>query len=434
MKLRLQFGGWKFMAKIKRHKGLDNTLKVFGQGYLYTTNQRERLNAEVFETRALGGKSYVVLNGKEGAELFYDNDKIEREGGLPRRVVNTLFGKGAIHTTTGKQHIDRKALFMSLMTEGNLQYVRELTRNYWKANTARMEQTGDVNVYHESVVLLTRIGMRWAGVTAPEEEIERIAEDMDIMIDSFKGLGNAFKGYKASKDARRRVEDWLEKQIIQTRKGEINPPKGTPLYEFAHWRDYEGNHMDSRLAGIDLMNTFRPLIAINRFVSYGVLALHEHPEAFRKMSTVEDYPYMFTQEVRRYYPFVPFLPGKTKVEVEHKGVTIPKDQRLVIDVYGTLHSEDLWDKPNEFIPERFIDWDGSPFDMIPQGGGDYWTNHRCAGEWITVIIMEETMKYFANEITWDVPEQDLSINLNSIPGYINSGMVINNVREKVDRS
>src|SRR5699024_11282840 len=70
-----------------------------------------------------------------------------------------------------------------------------------------MEQMGDVNVYHESVVLLTRIGMRWAGVTAPEEEIERIAEDMDIMIDSFKGLGNAIKGYKASKDARRRVED-----------------------------------------------------------------------------------------------------------------------------------------------------------------------------------------------------------------------------------
>src|SRR5699024_12790988 len=107
-----------------------------------------------------------------------------------------------------------------------------------------------------------------------------------------------------------------------------------------------------------------------------------------------------------------------------------KDQRLVIDVYGTLHSEDLWDKPNEFIPERFIDWDGSPFDMLPQGGGDYWTNHRCAGEWITVIIMEETMKYFANEITWDVPEQDLSIKLNSIPGYINSGMVINNVGKK----
>src|SRR5699024_10880130 len=110
MKLRVQFGGWKFMAKIKRHKGLDNTLKVFGQGYIYTTNQRERLNAEVFETRVLGGKSYVVLNSKEGAELFYDNDKIEREGGFPRCVVNTLFGKGAIHTTTGKQHIDRKAL------------------------------------------------------------------------------------------------------------------------------------------------------------------------------------------------------------------------------------------------------------------------------------------------------------------------------------
>src|SRR5699024_2255757 len=166
-----------------------------------------------------------------------------RQGTLPKRVVNTLFGKGAIHTTTGKQHIDRKALFMSLMTEGNLEYVRELTRNFWMANTERMEQMDEVNVYRESIVLLTRVGTRWAGVQAPESEIEQIATDMDIMIDSFKGLGGAFKGYRSSKAARKRVEDWLEDQVIKTRKGEIHPPKGTALYEFARWTDYEGNQM-----------------------------------------------------------------------------------------------------------------------------------------------------------------------------------------------
>jgi len=422
------------MATLKRDKGLDNTLKVMREGYLYTSNQRERLGANVFETRALGGKSFVVLNGKEGAELFYDNDKIERQGTLPKRVVNTLFGKGAIHTTTGKQHIDRKALFMSLMTEGNLEYVRELTRNYWMANTQHMEEMDEVNVYRESIVLLTRVGTRWAGVQAPESEIEQIATDMDIMIDSFKGLGGAFKGYRSSKAARKRVEDWLEDQVIKTRKGEIHPPKGTALYEFARWTDYEGNQMDSRLCAIDLMNTFRPLIAINRFISYGVLALHKHPEAVEKMKTVKDYPYMFSQEVRRFFPFVPFLPGKTKVEVEIDGVTLPADQSLVLDIYGTTHDPKLWDNPNEFNPERFLDWDGSPFDLIPQGGGDYWTNHRCAGEWITVIIMEESFKYFANKIVYDVPEQDMDVNLNSIPGYVNSGMIISNVRENVDRS
>ena len=44
------------------------------------------------------------------------------------------------------------------------------------------------------------------------------------------------------------------------------------------------------------------------------------------------------------------------------------------------------------------------------------------------------MKYFAEHITYDVPEQDLTVDLNSIPGYVKSGFVINNVREVVDRT
>ena len=154
------------MASLKRDKGLDNTLKVMKQGYLYTTNQRNRLNTTVFETRALGGKPFVAVTGKEGAEMFYNNDIVQREGMLPKRIVNTLFGKGAIHTIDGKKHIDRKALFMSLMTEGNLNYVRELTRTLWRANTQRMESMDEVNIYRESIVLLTKVGTRWAGAVS----------------------------------------------------------------------------------------------------------------------------------------------------------------------------------------------------------------------------------------------------------------------------
>ncbi len=52
---------------------------------------------------------------------------------------------------------------------------------------------------------------------------------------------------------------------------------------------------------------------------------------------------------------------------------------------------------------------------------------------MTVIIMEETMKYFAERITYDVPEQDLTVDLEKIPGHVNSGMDITNVREVVNR-
>ena len=67
-----------------------------------------------------------------------------------------------------------------------------------------------------------------------------------------------------------------------------------------------------------------------------------------KIKSEPDYAYKFAQEVRRYYPFVPFLPGKAKTDIDFQGVTIPAGHGLAIDVYGTLHDESLWEDPNEF--------------------------------------------------------------------------------------
>ncbi|MBM6628701.1 cytochrome P450 [Mammaliicoccus vitulinus] len=422
--------------QIPKDRGLDSTLKVLKEGYKYVPNRLEKFDTNIFELRALGGRRTVVISGKEAAELFYNNELTERQGTLPKRVVNTLFGKGAIHTTGGKKHIDRKALFMSLMTEENLDYLRELTRSTWFMNTERMERMDEVNVYKESIILLTKVGFRWAGIIASPEEIESCAQDMDTMIDSFKNIGTVFKGYREAKQARARVETFLENQIIAVREGKLTPPQGTALHEFSHWEDFEGNLMDSRLCAIDLMNVVRPLVAINRFISFGVKALHDYPgEAEKVFNNEDDYAYKFVQEIRRFYPFVPFLPGKAAVDIEFEGYTIEKDTFLVLDIYGTLHREGLWENPERFYPNRFSDWDGSPFDLIPQGGGDYHTNHRCAGEWMTLIIMEESMKYFARNISYDVKkDQDLSVNLNKLPGRVVSGTIIENVNALVNRN
>ncbi|WP_414051301.1 cytochrome P450 [Macrococcus animalis] len=424
------------MAKrMPKDRGLDNTLTIMKEGYEYIQNRTKKFDSNVFETRVLGGKHAVIISGKAAAELFYDNDKIERSGTLPPRVVKTLFGKGAIHTTTGKKHIDRKALFMSLMTDENLAYLRKLTRNYWFQNTERMQLMDEVNVYKESIILLTKVGFRWAGIIETPENIEQHAMDMDKMIDSFGAIGSRYKGYNEAKKARARVEDFLEEQIIKTRKGKIHPEPGSALYEFSHWEDMNDKPMDSRLCSVDLMNIIRPLVAINRFVAYGVLAMHEFPgERTRVARDDNDYAYKFVQEVRRYYPFVPFLPGKAAKDIEFEGYKIKKDTMIVMDIYGTLHREDTFTEPERFNPNRFDDWDGSPFDLIPQGGGDYYTNHRCAGEWMTIIIMEETMKYFAKEIEYDVPPQDFTVNRTKLPGRVKSGMVINNVRVNIDRT
>jgi fatty-acid peroxygenase len=78
-------------------------------------------------------------------------------------------------------------------------------------------------------------------------------------------------------------------------------------------------------------------------------------------------------------------------------------------------------------PERFRHWNESSFNFIPQGGGDYDTSHRCAGEWITIELMKTIVRLLTTGMRYDVPEQDLRIALSRMPAIPASGFLINNV-------
>src|SRR5699024_5494514 len=98
-------------------KGMDHTLKVLlKEGYEYILNKREELDSNVFDTTLLG-ETTICLSGKEAAALFYDNDKFKRDGAMPNRVLNTLFGHGGVQTLDGEAHDHRKQIFITLLSQ-----------------------------------------------------------------------------------------------------------------------------------------------------------------------------------------------------------------------------------------------------------------------------------------------------------------------------
>jgi fatty-acid peroxygenase len=61
--------------------------------------------------------------------------------------------------------------------------------------------------------------------------------------------------------------------------------------------------------------------------------------------------------------------------------------------------------------------------LVPQGGGDPRTGHRCPGEKITIALLAALVVRLA-ELDYDVPEQDLGISLRRIPARPRSGFVL----------
>ena len=410
-----------------REEGVDHTLNLLREGYLYILNRRRSFHSNVFETRLLGKKA-ICMGGKEAAELFYDTEKFKREGAAPNRLVQTLFGKKAIQTLDGESHEHRKGMFMSLMSPDNLNRLKKILNEQWEDAARKWEKKDQVIFYEEVQQILCLAACRWAGVPVPEEGIEQLTNDLGAMYESPAALGpNHWKGRKA----RNRVEKWVQELVGQVRDGQINPSEQTALHTFAWQRDLDGELLDPEIVSVEVINILRPIVAISIFVNFTMLALHHYPEEKKKL-ILDDGKYvtMFIQEVRRYYPFFPLVAARVKKDFVWNDYMFEKNTLTCLDLYGTNHDPEVWENPDLFNPNRFAEWEGSPFGFIPQGGGEYLMGHRCAGEWVTIEIMKESLNYLMNGMDYDVPDQDLSYSMVSIPSIPHSKIIIQNIKRK----
>ena len=109
---------------------------------------------------------------------------------------------------------------------------------------------------------------------------------------------------------------------------------------------------------------------------------------------------------------------------------VPRGRLVLLDVYGTLHDPDLWHAPDELQPDRFAGIEPDPFTLIPQGGGDAATGHRCPGERVTIELIKTALRLLTS-LRYDLPPQDLRVRLGRMPARPRSGVVIAHVRPRI---
>ena len=114
--------------------------------------------------------------------------------------------------------------------------------------------------------------------------------------------------------------------------------------------------------------------------------------------------------------------------LQYKHWTIPPNTNISMTIPKVSHDEAIFPNSHEFIPERFYEWDGSPYNFIPQGGGEHYGGHRCAGEWITISLLETAVSFLARSLRYTVPPQPLRVSLSRMPAEPRSRFVIRDVR------
>lgn len=364
----------------------DLSLRLMRDGYRAVAKDRAARGGGATYVSRLFGRRTVVLGDAAGAVTFYDESLVRRRRAIPPPLAWLLFGRGAIHGLDADPHRDRKLLFLDLLSPEDLDpLLAETTVRLDRAIAAWPRR--DVVLFDELVRVYGGAVLAWAGLDLDDAESDRISRRLATVVDGFGGRGFAFAG--AWRD-RVWANRWAEGLVEQTRRGAITAPEGSPLAVIAAVPD-----LDSRTAGVELLNVLRPTVAVAWLGTFAGLALTRVPqwrERLRGEGSVHE-RYAFAQEVRRTTPFAPVLTGLAVRSATHGGVLIRPRDRLVLDIIGIDHDPAYWPEPTEFRPDRFLDdreHGGrvpGAFELVPQG---------CPGESVALSLLMATAERLAS--------------------------------------
>ncbi len=414
------------MPEVARLGRLDSTMPLLLEGYRFISSRCERLATDAFETRVMGQR-VVCMMGEEAARIFYGSGRFTRKKAIPRTTLTLLQDFGSAQLLDGDAHRHRKQMFMALMTPDGVSRLADLMATEWRAAVERWRGR-EVVLDDEAQEIVCRAVCAWAGVPLEEQHAREHAAELGAMFD---GAGSFGYRQVRGQRLRRRGERWIKGVVEDIRAGRVPVPEGSGVQVITSHRDLDGQLLDIEVAAVEILNILRPTVAVSRYVTFLALALHQHPQWRERLRSAGDGELeMFVQEVRRTAPFFPLITGRVKEPFDWRGHRFGTGDWVMLDLYGTNHDARIWNRPDDFDPERFLNWDGNAFTLIPQGAGDFLQDHRCAGEPATVAMMKAALRLLTQETDYEVPDQNLKVWLSRMPARPKSGFVIRNARSQ----
>jgi fatty-acid peroxygenase len=412
-------------SSLPRDTSLDSTLALLREGYTFISSRARRLQSDVFLTRLMLQPA-ICMTGEEAAREFYVPGRFTRSRAVPMTTLTLLQDRGSVLTLDGDAHRRRKQLFISaVMAPDRVEELVALADREWRRRIPAWQRMPVLVLHDEVREILCRAVCAWAGVPLPESDARDRAREFGAMVDQAGSIGPR---HWHAQWLRRRTERWIGQVIDDVRSGHLVVHRDRAAHAIASHRDADGRLLPRSTAAVELINVLRPTVAVARFITFAALALFEHPAVSTALKAGSDEDLdRFAQEVRRFYPFIPAVGGRVRTPFEWRGHRFKTGEWVLLDIHGTNHDRRRWPDPEEFRPDRFKEAPATAFDVIPQGGGGHADGHRCPGEAITLALMKAATRQLLR-LRYDVPAQDLRIDLASVPALPASGFVIANVR------
>ena len=121
---------------------------------------------------------------------------------------------------------------------------------------------------------------------------------------------------------------------------------------------------------------------------------------------IPDLPYIeaIVKETMRMHPVAPMLvPRCAREDCKVAGYDIQKGTRVLVNVWTIGRDPALWEKPEEFYPDRFvgkdIDVKGHDYELLPFGSG----RRMCPGYSLGLKVIQSNLANLLHGYKWKLP-------------------------------
>jgi cytochrome P450 family 135 len=142
-------------------------------------------------------------------------------------------------------------------------------------------------------------------------------------------------------------------------------------------------------------------------VAWAVERLVRHPDKLARLLAEidagdgDEYMQAVISETLRVRPVVPMVVRVLQESLDVGGWELPRGTRVVPSIYLTNRNPKVYEAPEEFMPERFLERAPETFSWIPFGGGI----RRCIGASFATLEMKLILQTVLGELAPGLPER-----------------------------
>jgi cytochrome P450 len=377
----------------------------------------KRLGEAFTLTFAPSGMQLVVISDPEAVKTVFTAPPETVPSGVGTSPIASIMGPSSVIVLTGPEHMRQRKLLLPPFHGERMREYEDVIVSATKRDMAAwplgtpmrlQERTRSITL---EVILRAVFGVEAERMEALKGAIGGLMEPLNplamIMLSLRRPSMERPKG--AVGQALERLDAVIYEELERRRSQADLAERSDILSLLMQARDEDGQAMtDGELRDelVTLLLAGHETTATS--VAWAIERLVRHPDKLRRLVAEidalpegggEEYMSAVVSETLRVRPVVPVVVRVLQEDMRVGSHLLPKGTRVVPSIYLTNRSSRVYDQPEEFRPERFLQNGPETFSWIPFGGGI----RRCIGASFATLEMKLILRTMLGELEPSMP-------------------------------